>query len=184
MVLIKASNPPQIQMQCTKKYKLISKQIKVDFLKQILLSWSLQQDVKAVRELHPAAGGELRDVHEEAQRGSWRVWKRGEGGQEAEGSGAEGTEGVEEEERTRRQSCILVTFETLISILTNCEPEFILNWQLIVTLDIIRNSCDVFSNFCHNYHCNHHYHHQIFLPYVQNLVFDVRKIPGGGYKDL
>ena len=49
----------------------------------------------------------------------------------------------------KRQSWRLVTFETLITILTNWEPEFmtiIVTWQLIVTLDSIRNSCDVLQN--------------------------------------
>ena len=45
-----------------------------------------------------------------------------------------------------RQSCRLVTFETLITILTienlNSWQSFV-TWQLRVTLDSIRNSCDV-----------------------------------------
>ena len=47
-----------------------------------------------------------------------------------------------------RQSCKLVTFETLIAILTIEKPEFMkifVTWQLRVTVDSIRNSCDVLS---------------------------------------
>ena len=43
----------------------------------------------------------------------------------------------------------------------NWEPEFmtiIVTWQLSVTLDSIRNSCDVFGNFCHHHYKDYYYH--------------------------
>ena len=46
--------------------------------------------------------------------------------------------------QVKRQSCRLVTFETLITILTNCHGN---TWQLRVTLDSIHNSCDVYVGF-------------------------------------
>ena len=43
----------------------------------------------------------------------------------------------------------------------NWEPEFMtifVIWQLIVTLDSIRNSCDVFFDICHNWQIQIQYH--------------------------
>ena len=50
--------------------------------------------------------------------------------------------------KLKRQSWRLVTFETLITILTiltieNLTMTIFVTWQLIVTLDSIRNSCNV-----------------------------------------